>query len=347
MKIGLFDHIEDSGRSLATTFDERLRFIQMADEAGFYCVHLAEHHCSPLNMVPVPGVFMGAIARLTKRIRFGPMVYLLPLYSPLRLAEEICMLDHLSHGRLEVGVGRGVSPFELGFHKIDHDKSRDIFIDAYGCLKAALGSNLFSYEGENYSYKNVPMPLRPLQQPMPAFWYGSSNAIGSTWAGEHGLHFASNGPTSRAKANIETFKAALAKRGAPAQPKAEFPGGVAIGVTRQIVVADTDAQAHAIARPAAEVHVKHLNWLKDNHVSPEFANRLQVPIGGSFEDHLREGTLIAGSPKTVIAEIEKQHGEMGINYLISYLFFGQMSFPDAMRSMQLFSTEVMPKIAHL
>ena len=70
-------------------------------------------------------------------------------------------------------------------------------------------------------------------------------------------------------------------------------------------------------------------------------------LGGSFEDHLREGTLIAGSPKTVIAEIEKQHGEMGINYLISYLFFGQMSFPDAMRSMQLFSTEVMPKIAHL
>ena len=347
MKIGLFDHIEDSGRALATTFDERLRFIQAADEAGFYAVHLAEHHCSPLNMVPVPGVFMGAIARLTKRIRFGPMVYLLPLYSPLRLAEEICMLDHLSNGRLEVGIGRGVSPFELGFHKIDHDKSRDIFIDAYGCLKAALGAEVFSYEGENYKYQNVPMPLRPLQKPMPAFWYGSSNAIGSTWAGEHGLHFASNGPTARAKANIETFKTALAKRGAPAQPKPEFSDGVAIGVTRQIVVADSDEQALAIARPAAERHVKHLNWLKDNHVAPEFANRLQVPIGGSLEDHLREGTLIAGTPKTVVAQIEKQVAEMGINYLISYLFFGQMSFTEAMRSFQLFSTEVMPKIARL
>src|SRR4051794_25607969 len=138
MQIGLFDHIEASGRDLATTFDERLQFLQAADEAGFYCAHFAEHHCSPLNMVPVPGVFMGAVARLTKRIRFGPLVYLLPLYSPLRLAEEICMLDHLSRGRLEVGIGRGVSPFELGFHKIDHDQSRDIFIDAYGCLKAAL-----------------------------------------------------------------------------------------------------------------------------------------------------------------------------------------------------------------
>ena len=151
MKFGLFDHIEFANRPLATTFDERLRFIQLADEAGFYCVHLAEHHCSPLNMVPVPGVFMGAIARLTKQIRFGPMVYLLPLYSPLRLAEEICMLDHLSHGRMEIGVGRGVSPFELGFHKIDHDKSRDIFIDAYPVAMDQLEDRLRALKSVNPS----------------------------------------------------------------------------------------------------------------------------------------------------------------------------------------------------
>ncbi len=347
MKFGLFDHIENSGRDLATTFDERIRFIQAADDAGFYAVHLAEHHCSPLNMVPVPGVFMGALARVTKNIRFGPLVYLLPLYSPLRLAEEICMLDHLSNGRLEVGVGRGVSPFELGFHKIDHDKSRDIFFDAYACLREALTHDVFSYEGPSYSYKNVPMALRPLQQPTPAFWYGSSNAVGSTWAGEQGLHFVSNGPTTRAKANIDTFREALAKRGAPAQPKAEFPGGVAIGVTRQIVVADTDEQARNIARGPAERHYKNLNWLRDNHASAEFANRLVVPVASTFEDNLREGSVIAGSPRTVAAEIEKQVAALGINYLISYLFFGDMSFADASRSLQLFRTEVMPKIAHL
>ena len=64
-------------------------------------------------------------------MRIGPLVYLLPLYSPLRLIEEICMLDHLSHGRLDVGVGRGVSPFELKYHKVEHDESREIFIDAF------------------------------------------------------------------------------------------------------------------------------------------------------------------------------------------------------------------------
>src|SRR6266851_6221695 len=130
MKVGLFDHVERSDRPLATQLDERLKFAVAAEAAGIYCLHVAEHHATPLNMVPVPGVYLGAVARATSRMRLGPLVYLLPLYSPLRLIEEICMLDHLSRGRLEVDVGRGVSPFELKYHKIEHDESRDIFIDA-------------------------------------------------------------------------------------------------------------------------------------------------------------------------------------------------------------------------
>ena len=137
MKFGLFDHVEDAGRPLATLFDERLTFVQAADQAGLYCLHVAEHHATPLNMVPVPGVYLAAVARATTRIRLGPLVYLLPLYSPLRLIEEIAMLDHLSHGRLEVGVGRGVSPFELKYHKVEHDQSRDIFVDAFGSSASA------------------------------------------------------------------------------------------------------------------------------------------------------------------------------------------------------------------
>ena len=176
MKIGLFDHIEHGERPLAQLFDERLEFIQAADEAGFYCLHLAEHHQTPLNMVPIPGVFLGAVARATKRIKMGPLVYLLPLVSPLRLIDEICMLDHLSNGRMEVGVGRGVSPFELKYHKVEHDQSREIFIDAYECIRAGLTTDELTYHGPHYSYDNVPIALRPLQQPHPPFWYGSSGA---------------------------------------------------------------------------------------------------------------------------------------------------------------------------
>ena len=296
MKVGLFDHVEQADRSLATLFDERLTFAAAADDAGIYCLHVAEHHATPLNMVPVPGAYLGAVARATKRMRLGPLVYLLPLYSPLRLIEEICMLDQLSHGRFEIGVGRGVSPFELNFHKIDPEKSRDIFIDAFACVSAGLAAETLTYSGPYFNYKDVPVPLRPLQQPHPAFWYGSSNAVGSTWAGEHGMHFVSLGPTGFAKGNIEAFKTALAKRGGAAFPKAEFHGGAAIGVMRNIVVADTDAEARRIAEPALAHHLRMLNWLRDRHGSTDFTTRLNVPRAATLADGLADGSVIAGTP---------------------------------------------------
>ena len=198
-------------------------------------------------------------------MRLGPLVYLLPLYSPLRLVEEICMLDHLSHGRLDVGVGRGVSPYELKYHKVEHDQSREIFVDAFDCVSAGLTTDSLTYKGEHYVYENVPIALRPLQQPHPPFWYASSNEIGSTWGGEQGLHYVTLGPMALAKANIAAYKKALAKRGAPVQPKAEFPGGAAIGVQRHIFVADTDAEAHRFGKPAMDRHLEHINWLRAKH----------------------------------------------------------------------------------
>src|SRR5260370_14498495 len=96
-----------------------------------FCLAVAEQYATPLNMVPVPGVYLAAVARATRRMRLGPLVYLLPLYSPLRLIEEICMLDHLSYGPMEVGVGRGVCPFQLKYHKIEHEDSRASLIAAF------------------------------------------------------------------------------------------------------------------------------------------------------------------------------------------------------------------------
>jgi alkanesulfonate monooxygenase SsuD/methylene tetrahydromethanopterin reductase-like flavin-dependent oxidoreductase (luciferase family) len=348
MKIGLFDHIENGGRPLAQLFDERLAFIQAADEAGFYCLHLAEHHQTPLNMVPVPGVFLGAVARLTKQIKMGPLVYLLPLVSPLRMIDEICMLDHLTHGRAEIGVGRGVSPFELKYHKVEHDQSREIFIDAYRCIEAGLATDVLTYKGPHYEYENVPIALRPLQQPHPPFWYGSSGAEGSAWAGSEGLHFVTLGPNGFAKDNIETFKAAFAKRGGtPAQPKPEFPGGVAIGVQRHIFVDETDEKARAWAKPAMEKHLEHINWIRNRHGVTTTAARMKNVRGQNFEECVEEGTAIAGSPRTVLAEIQRQHAEIGFNYLLTYLFLGNMSAEIAMRSLKLFTAEVMPTLERI
>src|SRR5262245_30276313 len=107
ISFGILDWIDRRSTPLWQLYEERLQLLEAADGADFFCYHIAEHHGTPLGMAPSPSVFLAAAAQRTRRIRFGPLVYLLPLYSPLRLIGEICMLDHLSGGRLEVGVGRG------------------------------------------------------------------------------------------------------------------------------------------------------------------------------------------------------------------------------------------------
>jgi alkanesulfonate monooxygenase SsuD/methylene tetrahydromethanopterin reductase-like flavin-dependent oxidoreductase (luciferase family) len=286
-------------------------------------------------------------------MRMGPMVYLLPLYSPLRLMEEISILDHLSHGRLEVGVGRGVSSFELNFHKVDVENSRAIFADAFACLKQGLTHDRLTYHGPFYQYDDVPIELRPLQQPYPAFWYGSSNTTGATWAGEQGLHFVTNGANEKAKQNLDAFRTALARRGGPDVAHPEFPGGVAIGASRQIVVAETDEEARRIIAPAHEHLFANLTHLRRAALSgaETAAQRSAVvvaapsPSAGETAAALAEGSAIAGSPATVLAEIRRQQRELGINYMIGYFMFGTMTLADARRSMELFAGEVMPQLA--
>jgi alkanesulfonate monooxygenase SsuD/methylene tetrahydromethanopterin reductase-like flavin-dependent oxidoreductase (luciferase family) len=143
------------------------------------------------------------------------------------------------------------------------------------------------------------------------------------------------------------IRAALAKRGAPAQPKDEFPGGAAIGVQRHIFVADSAAEATRFAKPAMENHLANLNWLRNKHGVTGPASRMNVPRGETYEACVADGSVIAGTPDQVNAEIERQAAELGINYLLTYMFLGTMALSDALRSLQLFATEVMPRLARL
>src|SRR5262249_22143618 len=151
MKFALFDHVDRSDRPLAKQLDERLEYVAAADAAGFYAYHVGRQPATPPNLVPVPGVYLGAVARAAARPRIGPLVYLLPLYSPLRLIEEIGILDHLCHGRLDVGVGRGVSPFELNYHKVDPETSREVFVDALDCVLAGLTKDRLTHRRKPFA----------------------------------------------------------------------------------------------------------------------------------------------------------------------------------------------------
>src|SRR6187431_980162 len=107
MDYGIFDHLDRNALPLREYYEARLQLIEAYERAGFYAYHLAEHHSTPLGMAPSPSVFLSAVAQRTRRLRFGPLVWAMPLHHPLRLIEEICMLDQLSGGRLEIGSGRG------------------------------------------------------------------------------------------------------------------------------------------------------------------------------------------------------------------------------------------------
>src|SRR5215211_4111573 len=148
MKFGVFDHMDRAGANLGRQFDERLNLIELYERAGFHGYHLAEHHATPLGMAPSPSVFLSAVAQRTKRLRFGPLVYTLPMYHPLRAAEEICMLDHLSQGRLEVGIGRGISAHELTYYGVNPKEAQERYVEAFAIIMMALTTGTVSHDGK-------------------------------------------------------------------------------------------------------------------------------------------------------------------------------------------------------
>src|SRR6202051_3429768 len=127
MEVGASDHLERAGQSLPDFYEDRLKIVEAYDRSGFYAYHLAEHHATPLGMAPSPNVFLAAVAQRTRRLRFGPLLYALPLHHPLRLIEEICMLDQISGGRLDIGFGRGASPIEIEIYGVDPAQAQAIY----------------------------------------------------------------------------------------------------------------------------------------------------------------------------------------------------------------------------
>ena len=167
MEFGIFDHLDRSDLALADFYEARLQLIERYDSLGFYAYHMAEHHFTPLGMCPSPSVFMAAIAQRTTRLRFGPMVYALPLYHPLRMVEEICMLDHMSRGRLEIGFGRGSSVGEQRYYGRDPAQAQEAYAEALELVVKAFTSKRLDFHGKHYSADHVPMQLEPLQRPHP------------------------------------------------------------------------------------------------------------------------------------------------------------------------------------
>src|SRR5438128_6453087 len=262
MRFGIFDHLDDSGLPLSRHFEERLKLIEAYDRAGFYGYHLAEHHNTPLGYAPSPGVFLSAVAQRTRQLRFGPMVYLLPLYHPLRLIDEICMLDQMSGGRFLFGVGRGISPVEVGFFGVDFARGMQQFTEALGVIRLGLTHDELSHDGEFYKFDAVPMVMKPMQRPHPPLWYGISRPETVSWAVGNDVNVVTFMRETRSL--TDAYRAEWKALG---KSETQLP---LLGLTRHIVVADTEAEARRIAQRAYRPWRRHmaLRWEQRGAPSP-------------------------------------------------------------------------------
>ena len=333
---GIFDHLERRDVPLEQLYEERLQLLEVADRAGIFCYHLAEHHATPLGMGPSPNVFLAAVAMRTRRIHMGPLVYLLPLYHPIRLVEEICMLDQLSGGRLEVGVGRGISPYELAHFNVNFIESREIFEESLKVIVEGLRERKISHRGERYKFAGAPIELTPKQKPNPPFWYGASTPDGLAFAARHRMQIVTGGPNGIVKGTAIAYRELLDKfRDSPENLNPQVKD-LKIGGLRHFFVAETDKQAEEIAIPA--YHVFYNNIVK---LWRDFGT---VPT--LFTDDLLRArsadAAIVGSPRSVREKIAAYFEESGTNYLVLSFAWGGLSHEQSRHSLDLFVSDVLP-----
>jgi alkanesulfonate monooxygenase SsuD/methylene tetrahydromethanopterin reductase-like flavin-dependent oxidoreductase (luciferase family) len=332
MEFGVFDHLDRTGTSLAEYYEDRLKIIEAYDRAGFYAYHLAEHHSTPLGMAPSPNVFLAAVAQRTRRLRFGPLVYALPLHHPLRLIEEICMLDHLSGGRIDIGFGRGSSPIELTLYGEDPDEAQDIYAEALELVVQGMTKPVLDFHGKHFSFTDVPMELTPLQRPYPPIWYGVHAPDSAERAAKRNLHVVSLDPPDETRLSIERYRATWR----PPQPGAVLPK---LGLGRFIVVAADDAEALRLARRAYPVWHQSFTYLF------RLRGRSQThPRPADFDSLVERGQGIAGSPATVRDFLVSQLAETQCNYVVGQFAFGDLTLGECLNSINLFTNEVMPAL---
>lgn len=334
MRFGLMDHADDSGLPLAEHYETRLKLIEAADRLGFESYHVAEHHGTPLGMAPSPSVYLAALAQRTRRIRFGPMVYVAALYHPMRLAEEICMLDQLSGGRLQVGLGRGAVWPELEIYDVDAASVAERYAEARDIVLAALTSETVSFEGRHFRVRDFPMTLRPLQRPRPPLWYGIGNPESAVWAAANSANVVSLMPAGLARRALDRYRAEWAKLGRSA---ADLPF---VGIARHVVVAATDAEARRIARAAFARWRRSFSAIWDRRGVP-----LPIDLPTNWDAFEARRLGIAGAPGTVREYIADEGTEAHATYLLAQMIFGDMPSADALASLTRFAEEVAPALA--
>ncbi len=365
MEIGLYDVLDqaqmESHALAADVYDEHIRGAQEAEQMGYRYYFSIEHQTSDVSFLSAPNVYLTALARGTSVMRFGVMIYQLPFHHPIRLAEEVAMLDHLSKGRIEFGAGTGVTSHEFLRWNVDFDRRRDISEEALDIILQAWTEESVNYDGEFFKFDEVLTSPKPFQQPHPPVWFGCHSAASFEYAARMNFHVSQNIDTDPViAAKFDAWRDLWRKEGhATPMPKTFL--------TRHVHVAETDEKARAQAEPhlATAVHPEAVPAGKGRDIigatrlrygpdgmrggdpgTPERAElrRTFAERARSYDFWVDNGIALVGSPETVARKMKEQHDLIGHDIFCARHLFGYISPEAAKNSIRLFAEEVMPAL---
>jgi alkanesulfonate monooxygenase SsuD/methylene tetrahydromethanopterin reductase-like flavin-dependent oxidoreductase (luciferase family) len=327
MRFGFFsvvDHYpKELRRSAGEYYGELLEQVEAADELGFDSFWVAEHHFHEYGAIPRPPIWMAAAAERTRRIRLGSGVVVLPFDNPLRVAEDYAMLDVLSHGRLNLGVGAGYLRHEYAGFNVDPEEKRERFDEALEILKLAWSGERFSYAGRYHRVSEVEVNVLPIQRPHPPIWIATLRADRAPQIGARGfpvmlIPYASAETLDEMAAALAAYRAAFVGAG-------ERPEDATVPFGFHCHCAETTAQARAEARESMERYVR---------------TRLYA-VQRPFETLIEQDMVALGDPEEVV-RVGRRYEAAGFTHFLAISNFGGLGHKQVLRSMELMARHVLP-----
>ena len=350
MKFGTFFFFQwPPGHDPKQVIHNELEQMVWSEALGFDHVWITEHHFIDYGLSVDPPMIAAAIASRTSTIRIGTAAVILPFHNPIRLAEQLALADIISHGRLDVGIGRGNRPAEFSGYNVPQIEARTRFEEIEEILVLAWTSERFSYQGRHFNIPEVRVIPKPQQQPHPPMYMVCVSEASSRSAARKGYGMLNSVLFGSPEKLLENREAYVSEMKTVGKSDAEVAAALAKwGVSRHIYVAETDAKAIEEAKDAEIWYQSALkrfmvpDRIEDAHPDLQAGFRAiedrMAKI--NWEDLIAE-TLLFGSPDTVARQIEKMR-DMGVGEVLCWMNFGGLPQDKVRRSMELFSTEVMP-----
>jgi len=335
----------------AQTFHNHVEQFQLCEEVGFDGISLNEHHGSPYGLDNSPNVFLSYLARATSKIKLTMLGNLLPLHAhPLRVAEELAMLDVITRGRLIAGFVRGI-PREHLVYSVPLNESKARFDEALDVIFGAWKSDVFSHHGRFFNYDDVDMWPRPYQQPHPPVWMGAlSDDSSRQIARRPDISICVNFfPQPEVVRQLKIFHEAAAEAGRVISDDDVIYG-------RHVFVAETEAEAERIARPHVEYYwqnlIHEINTAALHKMmaqNPDIDwNKVKPPFdyGSATLENLRErGLLLIGTPDQVFEQVMEQYEQVGgFGTLLAMIRMGSMPQDVLLRCIRLMGEELVPRL---